>query len=91
MPPEDRWLAGWLLAALLLAVGLIVVNAWCFHYTGISYFPREFWWLAFAAFDLAIFGHRVRERAPYASFVSTNLAFYALTAAVMGVLATGIQ
>ncbi|MDD5302818.1 MAG: phosphatase PAP2 family protein [Elusimicrobia bacterium] len=88
---EDRWLAGWLLAALLTAAALMAVNASRFHYTGISYFPREGWWLAFVALDFAIFGHWVRERSPYASFVSVNLAFYALTAAVMGVLTTGIQ
>lgn len=88
---EDRWLAGWLLAALLTAAALIAVNAARFHYTGISYFPREGWWLAFVALDFAIFGHWVRERSPYAAFVSVNLGFYALTAAVMGVLTTGIQ
>lgn len=88
---EDRWLAAWLLAALLAAGALLAVNAMRFHYTGISYFPRECWWLAFAAFDLAIFGHWVRERSPYTSFVAVNLSFYALTAAVMGVLTTGIQ
>ncbi|MEK7233629.1 MAG: phosphatase PAP2 family protein [Elusimicrobiota bacterium] len=88
---EDRWLAGWLLAALLAAVALLVVNAACFHYTGISYFPRECWWLAFVALDCAIFGHWVRERSSHVSFVFVNLAFYALTVAVMGVLTTGIQ
>lgn len=88
---EDRWLAGWLLAALLTAGALFAVNAAFFRYTGISYFPREVWWLAFVALDLAVFGHWVRARSPYASFVSLNLAFYALTAAVMGVLTTGIQ
>lgn len=88
---EDRWLAGWLLAALLTAGVLSAVNAAFFRYTGISYFPREAWWLAFVALDLAVFGHWVRERSPYASFAAVNLAFYALTAAVMGVLTTGIQ
>jgi membrane-associated phospholipid phosphatase len=39
----------------------------------------------------ALTTQRVRTRSPYASFVSLNLAFYALTAAVMGVLTTGIQ
>ncbi len=87
----DRWLAAWLLAALLTAAALLAVNTSCFHYTGISYFPRECWWLAFVALDIAIFGHWVRERSPYASFVSVNLAVYALTAAVMGVLTTGVQ
>lgn len=88
---EDRWLSGWLLAALLTAGALLALNAAFFRYTGISYFPRECWWLAFVALDLAVFGHWVRERSPYASFASVNLAFYALTAAVMGVLTTGIQ
>lgn len=88
---EDRWLTGWLLAALLTAAVLFAVNASFFRYTGISYFPRETWWLAFVALDFAVFGYWVRERSPYASFVSVNLAFYALTAAVMGVLTTGIQ
>ncbi|PIR15990.1 MAG: hypothetical protein COV48_11365 [Elusimicrobia bacterium CG11_big_fil_rev_8_21_14_0_20_64_6] len=88
---EDRWLAGWLLAALLTAAVLFVVNAAFFHYTGISYFPRECWWLAFVALDFAIFGYWVRDRAPYASFVAISLSFYALTAAVMGVLTTAIQ
>jgi hypothetical protein len=71
---EDRWLAGWLLAALLTAGAMLAVNAACFRYTGISYFPREGWWLAFVALDFAIFGHWVRTRSPYASFVSINLA-----------------
>jgi len=88
---EDRWLAAWLLAALLIAGALLAVNSVFFRYTGISYFPRECWWLAFVALDLAVFGHLVRARSPYASFVAVNLAFYALTAAVMGVLTTGIQ
>jgi hypothetical protein len=88
---EDRWLAGWLLAALLTAAVLLAVNSLRFHYTGISYFPRECWWLAFVALDFAVFGHLVREKSPYASFVAMNLAFYALTAAVMGVLTTAIQ
>lgn len=88
---EDRWLAGWLLAALLTAGALLALNAAFFHYTGISYFPRECWWLAFVALDLAVFGQWVRERSPGASFAAVNLAFYALTAAVMGVLTTGIQ
>jgi membrane-associated phospholipid phosphatase len=88
---EDRWLSGWLLAALLTAAALSAVNAAFFRYTGISYFPREAWWLAFVALDFAVFGHWVRARSPYASFVAVNLAFYALTAAVMGVLTTGIQ
>lgn len=88
---EDRWLTGWLLAALLTAGALLAVNAAFFRYTGISYFPRECWWLAFVALDFAVFGHWVRERSPRASFVAVNLAFYALTAAVMGVLTTGIQ
>ena len=74
-----------------MAFVLFAVNAVCFRYTGISYFPRECWWLAFVALDLAIFGFWVRARSPYASFVAVNLAFYALTAAVMGVLTTGIQ
>jgi len=88
---EDRWLTGWLLSALLAAAVLAGVNACFFRFTGISYFPREAWWLGFVALDLAIFGYWVRERAPYASFVSLNLAFYALAAAVMGVLTTSIQ
>ncbi|MBI2386337.1 MAG: phosphatase PAP2 family protein [Elusimicrobia bacterium] len=88
---EDRWLAGWLLAALLTAGVLFAVNAAFFRYTGVSYFPREAWWLAFVALDFAVFGHWVRRRSPYASFAAVNLAFYALTAAVMGVLTTGIQ
>lgn len=88
---EDRWLAAWLLAALLVAGCLFAVNAFFFRYTGISYFPREAWWLAFVALDFAIFGHWMRVRSPYASFVALNLSFYALTAAVMGVLTTGIQ
>lgn len=88
---EDRWLAAWLLAALVLAACLFAVNAFFFHYTGISYFPRECWWLAFVSLDFAIFAHIVRVRSPYASFVAGSLAFYALTAAVMGVLTTGIQ
>ena len=88
---EDRWLAGWLGAALLIAAVLLTVNSLYFRYTGISYFPRECWWLAFVALDFAVFGHLVRHRSPYASFVAVNMAFYALTAAVMGVLTTGIQ
>ena len=88
---EDRWLVGCLLAALLMTAVLFAVNALRFHYTGISYFPREGWWLAFVALDFAIFGLLVREKSPYASFVAVNLAFYALTAAVMGMLTTGIQ
>ncbi len=88
---EDRWLASWLLAALLIAACLFAVNSFFFRYTGISYFPRECWWLAFVALDFAIFGHWVRDRSPYASFAAAGLAFYALTAAVMGVLTTGIQ
>lgn len=88
---EDKWLIGWLIAALITAALLASLNAAFFRYTGISYFPREGWWLAFVAVDFAIFGLWVRERSPYASFVSVNLAFYALTAAVMGVLTTGIQ
>jgi membrane-associated phospholipid phosphatase len=79
------------LAALLTAAVLLAVNAAFFHYTGISYFPRESWWLAFVALDLAVFGHLVRGRSPYASFAAASLGFYALTAAVMGVLTTGIQ
>lgn len=88
---EDRWLAAWLLAALLIAGALLAFNSVFFRYTGISYFPRECWWLAFVALDFAIFAHVVRIRSPYASFVAGSLAFYALTAAVMGVLTTGIQ
>ena len=88
---EDRWLAAWLLAALALSAGLLAVNSAIFHYTGVSYFPREGWWLAFVALDLAVFGQWVRQRSPRASFAAVNLAFYALTAAVMGVLTTGIQ
>lgn len=88
---EDRWLASWLLAALLIAGCFFAVNGLFFRYTGISYFPRECWWLGFVALDFAIFGHWMRQRSPYASFVAINLAFYALTAAVMGVLTTGIQ
>lgn len=88
---EDRWLTGWLLAALLTAGVLLAVNASFFRYTGISYFPRETWWLAFVALDLAVFGHWVRDRSPHASFAAVSLAFYALAAAVMGVLTTGIQ
>lgn len=88
---EDRWLAAWLGASLAAAAVLFGVNAAFFHYTGISYFPRECWWMAFVALDLAVVGHFARERAPYAAFVSTSLAFYALIAAVMGVLTTGIQ
>jgi len=87
----DRWLAGCLLAALATAAVLSGVNAYWFRYTGIVYFPRECWWLAFAAADLAFFGLWARARAPYASFVAVNLAFYALTAAVMGALTTAIQ
>ena len=88
---EDRWLLSWLAAALLAAFLLMAVNALFFRYTGISYFPRECWWLAFVAVDLAVFGYWVRDRSPRASFISVNLAFYALIAAVMGVLTTGIQ
>lgn len=88
---EDRWLTGWLAAALLAAAAMAAVNAAAFHYTGISYFPREAWWLAFVALDFAIFGHWARHRAPYASFAARNLGLYALTAAVMGLLTTGIQ
>jgi membrane-associated phospholipid phosphatase len=87
----DRWLAGCLLAALATAAVLSAVNAYWFGFTGIGYFPREAWWIAFAALDLVFFGLWARARAPYASFVAINLAFYALTAAVMGVLTTAIQ
>ena len=89
--PGDRWLAGCLLAALATAAALSSVNAYWYRYTGIGYFPRECWWLAFVAVDLAFFGFWARARAPYASFVAISLAFYALTAAVMGVLTTAIQ
>lgn len=74
-----------------MTAALFAINAAFFHYTGISYFPREGWWLAFVALDFAIFGYWVRERSPYSSFVAVNLAFYALTAAVMGALTTGVQ
>lgn len=88
---EDRWLTGCLVFALLTAGALFGINALVFHYTGVSYFPREAWWLAFVAADFAIFGLWARERNQYASFISVNMAFYALTAVVMGVLTTGIQ
>lgn len=88
---EDRWLAAWLGASLAAAAVLFAVNAAFFRYTGISYFPRECWWMAFVALDFAVFGHFVRAKSPYAAFVATSLAFYALIAAVMGVLTTGIQ
>ena len=88
---EDRWLAACLAAALLVAMVLFAVNARYFRYTGISYFPHEFWWLTFVAVDLAIFGHWIRARSPWSSFVVIGLCFYALIAAVMAVLTTGIQ
>ncbi|MBI5246692.1 MAG: phosphatase PAP2 family protein [Elusimicrobia bacterium] len=89
---EDRWLLSWLAAALLAAFLLMAVNALFFHYTGISYFPRECWWLAFVAVDLAIFGHWIRERSPRASFAAIGLAFYALAMAVTtGVLVSAVQ
>lgn len=91
MTREDRWLGAWLLGALAIACVLLAVNSFVFKYTGISYFPRECWWLGFVALDFALFGFIVREKSPYASFVALNLSFYALTAAVMGVLTTGIQ
>jgi len=88
---EDRWLSAWLLIVLLAAFVLIGINFLFFHYTGISYLPRQAVALVFPALEMAVFGLYTRGSSPRTAFAVRNGAYYALLAAATTILTTGIQ
>ncbi|MFI5345988.1 MAG: phosphatase PAP2 family protein [Elusimicrobiota bacterium] len=88
---EDRWLIAWLLLTLAVAFALIAHNAATARFTGISYFPREFTPLIFAATCSAITGLWIREREPRKAFALIDGGYYALVMIASAALVTGIQ
>ncbi len=93
MPPqrEDRWLTGLLLLALALAFLPLGVNAAFFHYTFISYFPREFAPLLCVALQFAYFDRCHAFVSPRTSFLLRNGALYGLAMIALAAFVTGIQ
>ena len=91
MAAEDVWLAACMLLMLSTAALLFVVNAASFHFTGISYFPRQEIALLFPVIELAAFGLYSRDSSPRAAFIARNGACYALTAMSVSVLVTAVQ
>lgn len=88
---EDRWLNACLLVVLLMALALIGINSLFFHYTGISYLPRQAAALVFPALEMVVFGLYTRESSPRTAFAARNGAYYLLLAAATTLLTTGIQ
>ena len=86
MAAEDVWLAACILLMLSTAALLFAVNAASFHFTGISYFPRQEIALLFPVIELAAFGLYSRDSSPRAAFIARNGACYALTAMSVSVL-----
>ena len=91
MIAEDRWLSALIAALAGLGLLLIAVNGAFFHFTGISYFPRQSVALLFPALELAAFGVFVRRSSARTAFIARSGAFYALLAMAISVLVTGIQ
>lgn len=87
---EDRWLTWWLVACFAVSAALIAANALGPRYVGVSYLPRLFSPLPFAAamgawVGLSARGHR-RE-----AELCVDLSFYALSMTAMSALTTGAQ
>lgn len=91
MIAEDRWLSALIAALAGIGALLVSVNAAFFHFTGISYFPRQSAALLFPALELAAFGVYIRRSSPKTAFIARNAAFYALLAMAVSILVTGIQ
>jgi hypothetical protein len=88
---EDRWLSWWLAASFAAAAAMCAVNAARFHYVGVSYFPRLFAPLPFAAGMCAWIGLSIRARSPRASGLLVDFSLYALAMVAMAALTTGAQ
>jgi hypothetical protein len=88
---EDRWLTGWLLLTLAVALLLVGVNAVGLHYTGILYYPRAGFLLLCVALPVAYSGRYPAFVSPGVLCALRNWAFYALALDAMGVLVTGVQ
>jgi hypothetical protein len=88
---EDRYLSFLLLLSLALTLLFFLINAAAFHYTGISYFPRESTpliclGLQFAYFD-KIYGHV----SPRAGFIIRSAAYYGLANIALALFVSGLQ
>jgi hypothetical protein len=88
---EDRWLTGWLLLAFALALVMMGVNAVFFHYTTISYFPREFTPLICLALHFAYFDRSLMFFTPRNAFIVRNCALYGVAMIALAAFVTGLQ
>lgn len=85
MPPEDRWLTGWLLVCAAAAAAAAAVNAAALRFTGICYFPRELAPLLCLALQFAyFFGPRLGWR-------PRDCAYYGLIMVASAALVSGAQ
>lgn len=88
---EDRWLSCLLLLSFALALLFFLINIAAFHYTGISYFPRESTPLICLALQFAYFDRIYSHVSPRTGFIIRSAAFYGLANIALAFFVSGLQ
>jgi membrane-associated phospholipid phosphatase len=88
---EDRWLTYLLLLSFGLTVLFCLINITAFHYTGISYFPRESTPLICLGMQFAYFDKIYDHVSPRTGFIIRNAAFYGLANIALALFVSGLQ
>jgi hypothetical protein len=88
---EDRWLTYLLILSFALTILFVLLNATTFHYTGISYFPRQSTPLICLGLQFAYFDRCYPYISPRAGFIIKNAAFYGLANIALAFFVSGLQ
>jgi len=94
MPPlsrEDRFLSYLLLLTFALTLLFLLINAAAFHFTGISYFPRESTPLICLGLQFAYFDRIYNHVSPRTGFIIRSAAFYGLANIALALFVSGLQ
>ncbi|HXT02357.1 MAG TPA: phosphatase PAP2 family protein [Elusimicrobiota bacterium] len=88
---EDRYLSWLLFLSFALALLFFLINASAFHYTGISYFPRESTPLICLGLQFAYFDRVYNHISPRSGFIIRSAAFYGLANIALAFFVSGLQ
>lgn len=88
---EDRYLSYLLILSFGLTLLFFLINAAAFHFTGISYFPRESTPLIFLGLQFAYFDKIYDHVSPRTGFIIRSAAFYGLANIALAFFVSGLQ